>query len=123
MDENDPVLHLPAVMARNENIVRARFWQKLRKFVTQIPFAVDMLAAYYCAIDPGTPVRVKAMLLAALAYFVLPADIIPDFIAGFGFTDDAAVLLSTITMVGAHMNAQHREKAAHHITRLHDRVD
>ncbi len=39
--------------------------------------------------------------MAALAYFVLPIDVIPDFIAGFGFTDDAAVLYAAIRSVAS----------------------
>ena len=57
----------------------------------QIPFAEDLAAAYFCAVDPATPSRVKGILFAALAYFVMPVDFIPDFITGLGFTDDAAV--------------------------------
>ena len=55
--------------------------------------------------------RVKGVLLAALAYFVIPTDAIPDFVAGLGFTDDAAVLAVAISMVSRHMTPQHRERA------------
>ena len=37
-----------------------------------------MLAAHYCAFDRNTPFSVKAVLLGALAYFVVPDDFIPD---------------------------------------------
>ncbi len=113
MDINDPGLQLPAVIARNQRSVRGRFWPKLRQNLGRIPFAPDVLAAYYCAFDPQTPTRVKAVLMAALAYFILPTDMIPDFIAGLGFTDDLTVLLTAITLVQGHMTPAHREKAAH----------
>ncbi len=91
--------------------VRSRFWSTLRKAARAIPFSEELVAAYYCALDPATPARVRAMLLAALAYFVLPFDAIPDFIAGIGFTDDATILLATIGLVRAHITPVHREAA------------
>lgn len=51
------------------------------------------------------------MLLAALAYFVLPADMITDFIAGLGFTDDASVMLAAVTAVGGHIKERYRDRA------------
>ena len=91
--------------------VRRRFWSTFRKAARFIPFADELVAAYYCALDPATPQRVRLMLLAALAYFILPFDAIPDFIAGIGFSDDAAVLFGTIALVRAHITPVHREAA------------
>lgn len=118
MDIDDPRIQLPAVVARNEKTVRGRFWPKLQRSLAQIPFAPDLLAAYYCAMDPLTPAKVKAVLLAALAYFVLPADLIPDFIAGLGFSDDLTVLLTAITIVRGHITRLHEEKATRRLNRL-----
>jgi uncharacterized membrane protein YkvA (DUF1232 family) len=61
--------------------------------------------------DPATPIRVRGALLAALAYFVVPIDIIPDVLFGIGFGDDLTVLAGVITMVGAHITDRHREAA------------
>ena len=66
--------------------------RKLRRFAAALPFAEDLLAAYYCAFDRDTPRHVQAALVGALAYFVLPFDVIPDMMPVLGFTDDAAVL-------------------------------
>ncbi|MCP4384797.1 MAG: DUF1232 domain-containing protein [Hyphomicrobiales bacterium] len=97
--------------ARQERQVRSKFWATLRKAARAIPYADEVVAAYYCALDPTTPARVRATLLAALAYFVLPIDALPDFMAGIGFTDDITVLLAAISMVGAHISPVHREAA------------
>ncbi|MEM8855210.1 MAG: YkvA family protein, partial [Pseudomonadota bacterium] len=77
----------------------------------QIPFAHDVVAAYYCAMDPEVPMRVRATLVGALAYFVAPIDGIPDFLLGIGFGDDATVLAAAIAMVATHINEKHRAKA------------
>jgi uncharacterized membrane protein YkvA (DUF1232 family) len=102
---------LPAVITRNERTVERGFWKKLLKVAGQIPFAEEAAAAYFCAIDPATPKRVKGILFAALAYFVAPIDVIPDFLAGLGFTDDAAVLAAVVAIVARHMNASHHARA------------
>jgi uncharacterized membrane protein YkvA (DUF1232 family) len=91
--------------------VKRGFFATLRKAAAFIPFADELVAAYFSAFDPRTPHRVRLMLLAALAYFVLPFDTVPDLLAGIGFSDDAAVLLATITMVRAHITPVHREAA------------
>ena len=52
---NPATYQLPAVIARNERIVEKSFWRKLLKLAGNIPFAEDLAAAYYCAVDPATP--------------------------------------------------------------------
>jgi len=103
--------------SRNEQRVRRGFWSKARRFAAQLPFAEDMLAAYYCAFDRQTPVQVKATLMAALAYFVLPFDIAPDLLPAIGFADDAAVLAAAIRMVATNITPEHREAAQRALAR------
>lgn len=102
---------LPAVIARRERFVRQGFWRKLRKTAGLIPFAEDLVAAFYCAIDNKTPMKVRGALLAALVYFITPTDLLPDFIAGLGYTDDATVLATVMGIVGGHIKDRHRQKA------------
>lgn len=109
--EGEPDHHLPATIVQDERTVKRSFWRKLTRVAGQIPFAEDAAAAYFCAIDPQTPARVRATLLAALAYFVVPTDLIPDFIAGIGFSDDATVLMTAIGIISAHLKPQHRKQA------------
>jgi uncharacterized membrane protein YkvA (DUF1232 family) len=97
--------------ARDKARVERGFWDKVRRTLGRVPFVEEAVASYYCALDPGTPFQVKAILLGALAYFVMPADMIPDFIAGLGFTDDAAVLAAAIRSVVPAITEQHRDKA------------
>jgi uncharacterized membrane protein YkvA (DUF1232 family) len=100
-----------AKLAREKAYVRRGFWTKVRRFAATLPFAEDLLAAYYCAFDRNTPRHVQAALVGALAYFVLPFDIIPDMIPVLGFTDDAAVLATAVKLVASHIRAEHREAA------------
>ena len=103
--------NLPMIRPGDRARVERGFWRKLKAAVRHIPFAEDAVAAYFCAFDPATPTRVRAMLFAALAYFVVPTDLIPDFIPALGFTDDAAVLAITLQLIASHMRPEHRSAA------------
>jgi len=111
MSQETPTVQLPVPMPRDEKYVERNFWKKLLSVAGKIPFAEDAAAGYFCAMDPATPPRVKAILFAALAYFVMPFDLIPDFIAGIGFTDDAAVIAMALSVVAGNITEQHRAKA------------
>jgi uncharacterized membrane protein YkvA (DUF1232 family) len=102
----------------DEKNVRQNFWPKLQRNLARIPFADDVLAAWYCATDAKTPLKVKGTLFGALAYFILPFDVIPDFVLGLGFTDDLAVLMTALTLVKNHVSQEHRDKARDTINRL-----
>jgi uncharacterized membrane protein YkvA (DUF1232 family) len=100
-----------AALAREKLRLRRTFWRKLRRFAARLPFAEDLVAAYFCAFDRDTPRHVQVALIGALAYFVLPFDFIPDMLPLVGFTDDAAVLATAMKLVAAHITPQHREAA------------
>ena len=98
-------------LAKDQESVRKRFWGKFKQVVSQLPFAEDLLAAYYCAFDRQTPRHVQASLLGAVAYFILPFDFVPDMLPLLGFTDDAAVLATALRMVAGHITQEHRDAA------------
>lgn len=96
---------------RDEAKFGADFMVRLKRVARRIPFAEDLLAAWFCARDPATPRRVRMTLLAALGYFVLPVDALPDIMPLFGFTDDAAVIAAAIAAVAGSITVEHRERA------------
>src|SRR5690606_22312485 len=116
MDDTTRSTHTDNAGHDSEGEVREKFWRTAKKAARQIPFMDEVVAAYYCALDRNTPFRAKAILLAALGYFVLPADTIPDIVLGLGFTDDIAVLTAAITAVRAHMTPAHRLAAKRALT-------
>ncbi|MEO1159863.1 MAG: YkvA family protein [Pseudomonadota bacterium] len=115
--EGDDIL-MPGTYDRNEETVRKGFWSKLKRNLARVPLADQVVAAYYAAFDPATPFRTKAMLLAALAYFVMPFDVVPDFIVGFGFTDDMTVLLTAFGLIRSHVTDAHLERARETVEKL-----
>ena len=105
-------------LAQDRGRVRKQFWIKLKRFAATLPFAEDLLAAYYCAFDRQTPRHVQAALLGAIAYFILPFDFVPDMLPVLGFTDDAAVLATAIKLVTSHMTPDHRAAARDALAKL-----
>lgn len=102
----------------DESSVRAGFWRTFGKAAKQIPLAEDVVAAYYCALDPQTPGKAKAVLLGALAYFIMPMDAVPDFLALVGFSDDIAVLTLAVATVRNNLTEAHRIAARKSIASL-----
>lgn len=93
------------------NVSPARFWQKVWQTVGKVPFVDEVVAVWFCARDPATPKHVKAALLGAVAYFVLPFDVVPDLLVGLGYADDFAVLAAVIRTVLPHIKDHHRAQA------------
>jgi len=111
---------VPAVMKLNEQRVDAGFWPKIRRVAAKVPFAKEALAVWFCAKDEDTPLAAKGMMLAALAYFVLPTDALPDFIAGLGYTDDAAVFMALMSVLGKNLKPRHHEAAKRVVEQLRE---
>ena len=100
---NDPL--------RNEAIVRESFVSKAKRYLNKVPLAQETVAMYFAVLDAKTPVWVKATAGAALAYFILPIDAIPDMIPLVGFSDDAGVLAAALSAVSSHVTDEHRARA------------
>lgn len=95
----------------DEAYVKRAFWPKVKRAGAKIPFVKEAVALYFCALDPETPLKAKGIAFAALAYFVLPFDAIPDAIAAVGFTDDAAVIAAALLALGSRITKDHLKKA------------
>jgi uncharacterized membrane protein YkvA (DUF1232 family) len=106
------------VRGNSETQVRRDFFPKLARVFAGIPYAEELVAAYYCAFDRATPLKAKGILVGALAYFILPVDVIPDIVVGLGFTDDMAVLLTAFNVVRTHVKPYHRERARETLDRI-----
>ena len=105
-------------LERDEATVRRDFWRKFGRLAAQIPFAEDLLTAYYCALDRQTPTHVRVALFGALAYFIAPFDFVPDMLPIVGLTDDAAILAAAIKLVWDNIKPAHREAAHEALARL-----
>ncbi len=109
---------VPATVRVNEVRVQKGFWPKVRRVAAKIPFARELLSVWFSARDDETPMRAKGLMVAALAYFVMPADVLPDVLAHVGFTDDAAVLFALLNIVGKHVKPKHKQAASETLERF-----
>lgn len=57
------------------------------------------LVVYYALQSPALPRKDKAKIIAALAYLILPFDILPDAIPVIGVVDDAAILWAVLRLL------------------------
>ncbi len=78
-----------------------KFWDKMKEIMKSASKAVisKALLLYYVLQSPDVPIKHKAIIIGALGYLILPIDLIPDFIVGLGFTDDAAALTAAYMAV------------------------
>jgi uncharacterized membrane protein YkvA (DUF1232 family) len=109
---------VPATVKLNEERVARGFLPKIKRVAARVPFAAEALSVWWCARDPTTPMAAKGMMMAALAYFVLPTDAIPDVLPALGMTDDAAVIAAVIAIVGKNLKARHKDAAKAFLAKL-----
>ena len=89
------------------------FWRKMKNSIKKAgeEIAVMGIKSWLAMADSNTSVRHKAILGGALAYFVLPTDMVPDVLAGVGFTDDMAALTLAANSVGNAITDSHEAQA------------
>ncbi|WP_420830777.1 YkvA family protein [Oceanobacillus jordanicus] len=106
MDAEDITQH-------EEHFSEEKFWKKVQKFSkkagTSVVYAVLLL--YYTLQKPDVPVKVKATIVGALGYFILPLDVIPDFAIGAGYADDLSVVLFALIQVAIYVDDATKRKA------------
>ena len=73
--------------------------------------AEEVVSLYHAMLDPKTPLWVKGVAAAALAYFILPIDAVPDMLPLVGLGDDLSVLSAALAAVSTHITDEHRAKA------------
>lgn len=93
------------------NLNQTSFGQKVRWCLRSLPGSRDMVAAYHTMSDRNTPIHVKILIYVAVAYFLLPLDLLFDGLPFVGLADDAAVFGSVVNMVASYMTDLHYEMA------------
>lgn len=66
---------------------------------------VNSLGSLISALDnPATPTKMKALIIGAIGYILLPLDLIPDVMPAVGYTDDLASAAGVVAAVAAYSN-------------------
>ncbi len=105
------VAESPEVFESAAAVDDGRFLAKARRLAAKLPFVRHAVAMWHAMKDEATPMAAKAMIAGALLYFVMPVDLVPDFLVGMGFTDDAAVMIATLRAMSAHLKPSHYARA------------
>lgn len=85
---------------KKEKFVDENLWGKLEKSGRKISFAKDIHALYRYMKDPFVKWYRKAIVVAALVYFIVPIDTIPDLTPLFGYLDDLGVITALLKYLG-----------------------
>ena len=95
----------------------ASFWDKLKRYskVAGMKVVYPALLLQYLMKSNDVPLKAKLILSAALGYFILPVDFIPDFAPLIGFADDLGVLLLVLRQMAVHVNPEIRNQARKHL--------
>ena len=95
------------------NLSSSTRYMRMARLVFKLPTYARMV--WGIMRDPRTPIGLKGLLVAALAYVVLPVDLIPDVIPILGQADDLTVLLLVLDLfiqnAPAEVKAEHAARA------------
>ncbi len=111
--------------AYRKNYSERRFWSKLTKIPRRLGYKIVYLALllYYTLVSPDTSFKDKAIIYGALGYFILPTDLMPDFIPVLGYADDLTALVAAVRTVSHNITQSVREQATRRLERWFNRID
>jgi uncharacterized membrane protein YkvA (DUF1232 family) len=100
-------------------------WQKVRKFSktagAKVIYAVLLL--FYAMKDKGVNLKTKLLIVAALGYFILPADAIFDLTPIIGYSDDLGVLLFALKQISSVITTEIKENARNKMSEWFSVID
>lgn len=102
-----------------------RFWTKVVRVAKRagVKLVYAALLLYYVMKDPLTPQGDRLKIIGSLGYFILPLDIIPDWIPVVGYTDDLAVLTWVLYEIAKNVTPQVKENAKAKLGEWFGKVD
>ncbi len=105
---------LPARYRADRWYSAPRLWHKLSRcaLVAGRKVVLTALTLFHCLRDADTPTWAKGVIMGALGYLILPADLVPDILPGAGYGDDWAALVAALGTVAAYVKDAHKLRAA-----------
>ena len=88
-------------------------WSKIKSAAAKAGRKViyNVLLLYYMLTDATIPLKHKRLIVGVLGYFILPIDLIPDFLPGTGFADDLIALLYVVKVIHDSITPEIKAKA------------
>ena len=95
------------------NYTESGLWKKVKSVAKKagIKTIYMVLLLHYVLKSPDVPLEDKAKIYGALGYFILPIDLIPDFIPVVGYSDDVAALAFALHTVWKNVTPEIKEQA------------
>jgi len=99
--------------AYQKNYNSAKLIDKLKRNAARLGSGVviQILTLSYLVAGNQAPLKIRLLVMAALGYFILPTDLISDFIPALGFTDDLAFLTYAFTQATKYITPEIKQKA------------
>ena len=92
----------------SDNKLDEKIKKVVKKAGAMVIYPVMML--YNLMKSPNTPVKDKALIVAPLAYFILPADMIPDVFVGIGYVDDGVAIMTSLKSLASSITPEIQEE-------------
>lgn len=95
-------------------------WRTLKKVAvkTSRQTLLSALILFYCLKDRETPAWARGVIVGALGYLILPADLIPDVLPAVGYSDDWGAIVVALGTVAAYIKDEHRALAQAQMSRF-----
>lgn len=102
-----------AIQSHGKHYSDDKLWEKIRKFSKRAGSSViyAVLLLYFTLQKPEIPLKVKATIVGALGYFILPIDIIPDVAIGVGYIDDLSLVMVALFQVAMYIDEDVKKQA------------
>ena len=113
-EEIEEVITLEIVDEKySEDYSEESFWDKITSTVKKAGSGLiyKALQLFYAMQNPNCSMAVKGAIVAALGYFILPIDAIPDFILGVGFADDLVAIGAAVAMANIYIDDKVKQNA------------
>ena len=94
----------------SENGLAGKLSKAARKAGQKVVYAAMLL--YYVMQSPEVSKKDKTTSIGALGYFILPLDLLPDFIPFMGFADDLSAILLALHAVWKNITPDMKAKAS-----------
>ncbi|HZL10143.1 MAG TPA: YkvA family protein [Prolixibacteraceae bacterium] len=103
----------------------ASFGDKLKRYAKTVGMKVvyPALLLQYLMKSDDVSLKTKLIISAALGYFILPVDFIPDFAPLIGFADDLGVLLLVLRQIASSITPEIRKNAREHLQKWFGAID
>lgn len=107
-----------------KNYDEKKMWNKIKEFFVEagINLAIKVLQLWYVLQKPEVPVHVKIAIMGAIAYFVMPVDLILDILPG-GYHDDLLAVITVMAVAEEYIDDDIRRKAREKVIEIIEEIE